>query len=67
MHLRLGVAAGRLRDDVDLFRRLLRPAFPGGTLPGSPKWRAMEIIERLDPPAAASRRGAIGISISRGS
>jgi para-aminobenzoate synthetase component 1 len=39
---------GRLRDGVDAFD-LLAAAFPGGSITGAPKIRAMEVIERLEP------------------
>jgi para-aminobenzoate synthetase component 1 len=44
---------GRLRPDADAFD-LLTAAFPGGSITGAPKIRAMELIERLEP----VRRGA---------
>jgi para-aminobenzoate synthetase component I len=39
---------GQLRPDVDAFD-LLAAAFPGGSITGAPKIRAMELIERLEP------------------
>jgi para-aminobenzoate synthetase component 1 len=39
---------GRLRPDVDAFD-LLAAAFPGGSITGAPKIRAMQLIERLEP------------------
>ena len=39
---------GRLRSDADAFD-LLAAAFPGGSITGAPKIRAMELIERLEP------------------
>ena len=39
---------GRLRPDADAFD-LLAAAFPGGSITGAPKIRAMELIERLEP------------------
>ena len=42
---------GVLRDDVGLVD-LLRAAFPGGSVTGAPKIRAMQIIEELEPHAA---------------
>ncbi len=40
--------AGRLRPDADAFD-LLAGAFPGGSITGAPKIRAMEVIESLEP------------------
>jgi len=39
---------GHLRPGVDAFD-LLAAAFPGGSITGAPKIRAMELIERLEP------------------
>jgi para-aminobenzoate synthetase component 1 len=39
---------GQLRPDADAFD-LLASAFPGGSITGAPKIRAMELIERLEP------------------
>jgi anthranilate/para-aminobenzoate synthase component I len=56
-----GVATveGRLRPDVG-FLDLLRAAFPGGSITGAPKIRAMEIIEELEPTRRGPYCGAIG-------
>jgi para-aminobenzoate synthetase component 1 len=39
---------GRLRPDADAFN-LLAASFPGGSITGAPKIRAMELIEELEP------------------
>ena len=56
-----GVATveGVLRDDVT-FVDLLRATFPGGSVTGAPKIRAMEIIEELEPVRRGPYCGAIG-------
>ena len=40
---------------------LLATSFPAGTLSGAPKFRAMEIIDGLEPTARGYYGGAIGI------
>ena len=56
-----GVATieGMLREDVRLVE-LLRATFPGGSVTGAPKIRAMEIIEELEPSRRGPYCGAIG-------
>ena len=56
-----GVATieGMLRSDVT-FVDLLRATFPGGSVTGAPKIRAMEIIEELEPVRRGPYCGAIG-------
>ncbi len=39
---------------------LLRAAFPGGSITGAPKVRAMEIIDELEPQRRNARCGSIG-------
>ncbi len=39
---------GRLRPGCDAFD-LLEASFPGGSITGAPKLRAMEVVERLEP------------------
>jgi aminodeoxychorismate synthase component I len=50
---------GRLRQDVS-FVDLLRATFPGGSITGAPKIRAMQIIEELEPVRRGPYCGAIG-------
>lgn len=63
-----GVATveGVLRDEVT-FVDLLRATFPGGSVTGAPKIRAMEIIEELEPVRRGPYCGAIGYLASDGS
>ena len=50
---------GRLRPGVGL-PELLRATFPGGSVTGAPKIRAMEIIEELEPARRGPYTGATG-------
>jgi para-aminobenzoate synthetase component I len=49
---------GRLRQGVDAFD-LLAAAFPGGSITGAPKIRAMELIETLEPVRRGPYCGAL--------
>lgn len=62
-----GVATvdGFLRPDVT-FVDLLRATFPGGSVTGAPKIRAMEIIDELEPVRRGPYCGAIGFLDSNG-
>lgn len=50
---------GRLSEDKDAFD-LVRAAFPGGSITGAPKIRAMEIIDELERSARGLYTGSIG-------
>lgn len=50
---------GQRRPEVDL-ATLLRAVFPGGSISGAPKIRALEIIDELEPTARGVYTGAIG-------
>jgi len=50
---------GRLRNDVTHFAAFAA-CFPGGSITGAPKFRAMEIIDELEPVARGPYCGAIG-------
>ena len=54
-----GTIEGVLRKDVR-FVDLLRATFPGGSVTGAPKIRAMQIIEELEPVRRGPYCGAIG-------
>jgi para-aminobenzoate synthetase component 1 len=58
-HLVSTVTGTLHRPDHDEFS-LVRAAFPGGSITGAPKIRAMEIIEELEPHARNVYTGAIG-------
>lgn len=53
VHHLVSTITGKLADDESAVS-LLRACFPGGSITGAPKLRAMEIIEELEP----DRRGA---------
>jgi len=50
---------GRLREDKSCID-LLKATFPGGSITGAPKVRAMEIIEELEPTKRSVYTGNIG-------
>jgi para-aminobenzoate synthetase component 1 len=50
---------GRLRNDVTHFTAFAS-CFPGGSITGAPKFRAMEIIDELEPVSRGPYCGAIG-------
>ncbi|MCZ6697612.1 MAG: anthranilate synthase component I family protein [Planctomycetota bacterium] len=56
---RTATVVGRLRDDADCID-LARAAFPGGSITGAPKVRAMQIIDELEPDPRGPYCGAIG-------
>lgn len=59
VHHLVSTVRGTLRDDRDALD-LLRGAFPGGSITGAPKRRAMEIIEELESYRRGIYCGAIG-------
>ena len=58
LHL-VSTVTGELREGADAID-LLRACFPGGSVTGAPKLRAMEIIEELEPVRRGVYCGAIG-------
>jgi anthranilate synthase component 1 len=58
MHL-VSEVKGRLRDGLGAVD-VLRAGFPAGTVSGSPKVRAMEIIDELEPSRRGPYAGAVG-------
>jgi para-aminobenzoate synthetase component 1 len=55
----VSVVQGRLRSDANIFD-LLRATFPGGSITGAPKVRAMELIAELEPTARGAYCGSLG-------
>lgn len=58
MHI-VSDVTGTLREGMDTLE-LLRASFPAGTLSGSPKIRAMEIIDELESSSRGIYSGAVG-------
>lgn len=56
---RTATITGRLRETADAID-LLRGTFPGGSITGAPKVRAMQIIHELEPGPRGPYCGAIG-------
>ena len=65
LHHLVSVVQARLRRDVG-WRELLTATFPGGSITGAPKRRAMEIIAELEPVPRGFYTGAIGLFDPRG-
>ncbi|MHC4519373.1 MAG: aminodeoxychorismate synthase component I [Planctomycetota bacterium] len=55
----VATVGGQLRRDVGL-ADILKAVFPGGSITGAPKIRAMEIIDELEPTARGLYTGSIG-------
>jgi len=56
----VGTVEGDLRPEVGP-ADLLKATFPGGSITGAPKIRAMEIIDELEPVARGPYTGCVGI------
>ena len=50
---------GRLKDNLDCID-VIKATFPGGSITGAPKIRAMEIIDELEPTQRNLYTGSIG-------
>jgi para-aminobenzoate synthetase component 1 len=59
VHHLVSVVTGMLHDDLGAVD-LLRATFPGGSITGAPKIRAMEIIAELEPTRRGPYCGSIG-------
>ncbi|GAA0784953.1 aminodeoxychorismate synthase component I [Marinobacterium sediminicola] len=59
VHHMVSVVCGQLKESTSPLE-LLRDAFPGGSITGAPKIRAMEIIDELEPQRRSIYCGSIG-------
>jgi len=59
VHHLVSTVRGRLRPEVGL-AALLAATFPGGSITGAPKRRAMQIIDELEPSPRGPYTGATG-------
>ncbi len=59
VHHLVSVVTGVLQNDADAVD-LLRAAFPGGSITGAPKVRAMEIIAEIEPHCRGPYCGSVG-------
>ncbi len=59
VHHLVSTVTGELREGCDAID-LLRGCFPGGSITGAPKLRAMEIIEELEPQRRGVYCGSVG-------
>jgi para-aminobenzoate synthetase component I len=59
VHHLVSTVTGRLRSDCDVID-LLCAAFPGGSITGAPKIRAMEVIAELEPTRRGPYTGSLG-------
>jgi len=60
LHHLVSKVQGRLRETTGL-AEILRAVFPGGSITGAPKIRAMEIIDEIEPCARGFYTGSIGL------
>ena len=65
VHHLVSTVSGRLAAGTDL-AGVLRAVFPGGSITGAPKVRAMEIIAELEGAARGVYTGALGLFDPRG-
>tara|TARA_Y100000768_G_scaffold378910_1_gene353917 strand:+ start:32 stop:832 length:801 start_codon:yes stop_codon:yes gene_type:complete len=59
VHHLVSTITGEIKDKSNIYN-LIRDAFPGGSITGAPKLRAMEIIEELEPDNRSIYCGSIG-------
>jgi len=59
VHHLISIVRGNLRDNVS-YGEIFRATFPGGSITGCPKIRAMEIIDELEPNCRHVYTGSMG-------
>ena len=59
VHHLVSTISGEIHDNSNIYK-LIRDAFPGGSITGAPKLRSMEIIEELEPDNRSIYCGSIG-------
>jgi para-aminobenzoate synthetase component I len=59
VHHLISIVTGELREDAT-YGKILKATFPGGSITGCPKIRAMEIIDELEPNIRHVYTGSIG-------
>jgi para-aminobenzoate synthetase component 1 len=65
VHHMVSTVVAKLKQDASVYD-LLKGAFPGGSITGAPKVRAMQIIQELEPDKRAIYCGTIGYIDIRG-
>jgi len=60
LHHMVSIVEGEIEPDLPV-PEIVRATFPGGSITGAPKIRAMEIIDALEPNARGIYTGALGI------
>ena len=66
MHL-VSAVEGKLHAESNKPSEILKAVFPGGSITGAPKVRAMEIIAELEPSARGAYCGSLGYFAANGS
>jgi len=59
VHHLVSTISGEIHNESSIYK-LIRDAFPGGSITGAPKLRSMEIIEELEPDNRSIYCGSIG-------
>ena len=65
VHHLVSTVVGQLRPDIGMMD-LIKASFPGGSITGAPKIRAMQIIEELEPHRRNLYTGSIGYISTNG-